>query len=240
MAERTSAGILLYRRGSNPDAPLEVLLAHPGGPYFAKRDLGDWTIPKGEPDGRHEPLDAVARREFEEETGTAIDPTVPAIELGSIVQKGGKVVHAWAVEGDLDPATAHSNEFEIEWPPRSGKRQRIPGDRSGRVVRPDRGAPADQADPGAADRSARGSPGEPLTSSWRGGTRDADHRRVGAGRHERAALRGHDVEQEQVLAGRGRRHEVEHGVDLDAGLEADRQLGADTLVGGIGRQGGSE
>ena len=126
MAERTSAGILLYRRGSNPDMPLEVLLAHPGGPYFAKRDLGDWTIPKGEPDGRHEPLDAVARREFEEETGTAIDPTVPAIELGSIIQKGGKVVHAWAVEGDLDPATAHSNEFEIEWPPRSGKRQRSP------------------------------------------------------------------------------------------------------------------
>ena len=81
MGERTSAGIMLYRRGSNPDMPLEVLLAHPGGPYFAKRDLGDWTIPKGEPDGRHEPLDAVARREFEEETGTAIDPAVPAIRL---------------------------------------------------------------------------------------------------------------------------------------------------------------
>ena len=89
MGERTSAGILLYRRGSNPDTPLEVLLAHPGGPYFAKRDLGDWTIPKGEPDGPDEPLDAVARREFEEETGTAIDAAVPTIELGSIIQKGG-------------------------------------------------------------------------------------------------------------------------------------------------------
>ena len=126
MAERTSAGILLYRRGSNPDTPLEVLLAHPGGPYFAKRDLGDWTIPKGEPDGRHEPLDAVARREFEEETGTAIDPAVPAIELGSIIQKGGKVVHAWAIQGDLDPAEARSNMFEIVWPPRSGRRETFP------------------------------------------------------------------------------------------------------------------
>jgi predicted NUDIX family NTP pyrophosphohydrolase len=126
MAERTSAGILLYRRGIEPDLPLEVLLAHPGGPYFAKRDLGDWTIPKGEPDDRHEPLDAVARREFEEETGTAIDAAKPTIELGSIIQKGGKVVHAWAVEGDLDPASAHSNEIEIEWPPRSGQRKRFP------------------------------------------------------------------------------------------------------------------
>ena len=126
MGERTSAGILLYRRGSNPDTPLEVLLAHPGGPYFAKRDLGDWTIPKGEPDDRHEPLDAVARREFEEETGTAIDPAVPAIELGSIIQKGGKVVHAWALEGDLDPATAESNTFEMVWPPGSGRLQTFP------------------------------------------------------------------------------------------------------------------
>jgi predicted NUDIX family NTP pyrophosphohydrolase len=126
MGERTSAGILLYRRGSEPDLPLEVLLAHPGGPYFAKRDLGDWTIPKGEPDDKNESLDAVARREFEEETGTAIDAATPTIELGSIVQKGGKVVHAWAVEGDLDPAAAQSNEIEIEWPPRSGERKRFP------------------------------------------------------------------------------------------------------------------
>jgi predicted NUDIX family NTP pyrophosphohydrolase len=126
MAERTSAGILLYRRQGGPDGPLEVLLAHPGGPYFARRDLGDWTIPKGEPDGGQEALDVVARREFEEETGTEIDPAAPTIELGSIVQKGGKVVHAWAVEGDLDPAEARSNEFEVEWPPRSGRRERFP------------------------------------------------------------------------------------------------------------------
>ena len=127
MPERTSAGILLYRRSPETGGGrLEVLLAHPGGPYFAQRDLGDWTIPKGEPDGRHEALEAVARREFEEETGTAIDPTSPTIELGSIVQKGGKVVHAWGVEGDLDPATARSNEFEVEWPPRSGTRVKFP------------------------------------------------------------------------------------------------------------------
>jgi predicted NUDIX family NTP pyrophosphohydrolase len=124
MAERTSAGILLYRRPV--DGRLEVLLAHPGGPYFVKRDLGDWTIPKGEPDGAGESLDAVARREFAEETGTDIDPAAPTIELGTIVQKGGKVVHGWAIEGDLDPATAHSNEFEVVWPPRSGRTERFP------------------------------------------------------------------------------------------------------------------
>jgi predicted NUDIX family NTP pyrophosphohydrolase len=126
MGERTSAGILLYRRAGGPNGRLEVLLAHPGGPFFVKRDLGDWTIPKGEPNGGQEPLDAVARREFEEETGLAIDPAAPSIDLGSIVQKGGKVVHAWAVEGDLDAAEAHSNEFEMEWPPRSGRRERYP------------------------------------------------------------------------------------------------------------------
>jgi len=124
MAERTSAGILLYRRPS--DGRLEVLLAHPGGPYFAKRDLGDWTIPKGEPDGDETDLAAVARREFAEETGTEIDPAAPPIELGTIVQKGGKVVHGWAVEGDMDAATARSNEFEVVWPPRSGQLQRFP------------------------------------------------------------------------------------------------------------------
>jgi predicted NUDIX family NTP pyrophosphohydrolase len=126
MAVRTSAGILLYRRLGGPDGSLEVLLAHPGGPYFARRDLGDWTIPKGEPDAGETDLPAIGRREFEEETGTEIDPAAPTIELGSIVQKGGKVVHAWAVEGDLDPANAHSNEYEVEWPPRSGKRERFP------------------------------------------------------------------------------------------------------------------
>lgn len=126
MGDRTSAGVLLYRRVGGPDGPIEVLLAHPGGPFFAKRDLGDWTIPKGEPDGAETDLPAVARREFAEETGTGIDPAATMIELGAIVQKGGKVVHAWAVEGDLDPAMAVSNEFEVEWPPRSGRRERFP------------------------------------------------------------------------------------------------------------------
>ena len=126
MAVRTSAGILLYRLdGSGPEG-LEVLLAHQGGPYFERKDLGDWTIPKGEPDDVDEPLADVARREFAEETGTILDPAAPSVELGTIVQKGGKVVHGWAVEGDLDPATAHSNEVEIEWPPRSGRRRPFP------------------------------------------------------------------------------------------------------------------
>jgi len=126
MSVRTSAGILLYRLGGSGPGGLELLLAHPGGPYFERKDLGDWTIPKGEPDGEDEPLADVARREFAEETGTTLDPSSPVLELGSIVQKGGKVVHGWAIEGDLDPATAHSNEIDIEWPPRSGRRRQFP------------------------------------------------------------------------------------------------------------------
>ncbi|MFI5226424.1 MAG: NUDIX domain-containing protein, partial [Candidatus Limnocylindrales bacterium] len=104
MSSRISAGIVLFRRAGGT---LEVLLAHPGGPYFAARDEDVWSIPKGEvePD---ETLYDVARREFEEETGHQ-PPDGPPIELGSIVQKGGKVVHGWALEGDLDPALARSN-----------------------------------------------------------------------------------------------------------------------------------
>jgi len=113
---RTSAGILLYRV---VDSGLEVLLAHPGGPLFAKRDEDVWSIPKGEPD-TDEPFLEVATREFEEETGHSV-PDGPRIALGSIVQKGGKVVHAWAVQGDLDPAMAVSNTFRMMWPPRSGE-----------------------------------------------------------------------------------------------------------------------
>ena len=115
-------GILLYRRAPGG---LEVLLAHPGGPLFASRDEGYWSIPKGEPDDADEPLLEVARREFAEETAHPV-PDGPTIDLGSIVQKGGKVVHAWAVEGDLDPADAESNPFEMEWPPRSGRRASFP------------------------------------------------------------------------------------------------------------------
>ncbi len=118
MSTRVSAGILLYRRRAGD---LEVLLAHPGGPYFSRKGDGHWTIPKGEAEGDEE-LVAVARREFEEETGSLVDdPPESLIPLGDIVQKGGKLVVAWAIEGDLDPATAHSNVFAMEWPPGSGR-----------------------------------------------------------------------------------------------------------------------
>jgi predicted NUDIX family NTP pyrophosphohydrolase len=130
MVLRQSAGILLFRRRPGAGEPFEVLLGHPGGPFFARRDEGYWSIPKGEPDGLEEDLLAVARREFAEEVGVAPPPTQPdgrpPITLGTIVQKGGKVVHAWAIEGDLDPAAADSNMFEMEWPPRSGRRQTFP------------------------------------------------------------------------------------------------------------------
>jgi predicted NUDIX family NTP pyrophosphohydrolase len=121
MPTRVSAGILLYRIA---DGGLEVLLAHPGGPFFASRDEDVWSIPKGEP-GEDEPLLDVALREFEEETGHPV-PDGPRHDLGSIVQKGGKVVHAWAVEGELDPKAAVSNTFEMEWPPRSGLTRSFP------------------------------------------------------------------------------------------------------------------
>jgi predicted NUDIX family NTP pyrophosphohydrolase len=121
MAARISAGIVLFRPRAGR---LEVLLAHPGGPFFANRDAGHWTIPKGEADG-DESMIEVARREFEEETGHPA-PDGLAVELGSIVQKGGKVVHAWALEGDLDPANAVSNTFEMVWPPGSGRVREFP------------------------------------------------------------------------------------------------------------------
>lgn len=130
MVLRQSAGILLFRRRGTVAGGLEVLLAHPGGPFFARRDEGHWTIPKGEPDAPDDDLLAVARREFAEEVGQlapAVQPDgSPPIALDTIVQKGGKLVHAWAVEGDLDPSKAVSNEFEMEWPPRSGRRQLFP------------------------------------------------------------------------------------------------------------------
>jgi predicted NUDIX family NTP pyrophosphohydrolase len=135
MAIRQSAGILLFRRrpttaGHAAAAPLEVLLGHPGGPFFTRRDEGHWSIPKGEPDTPADDLLVVARREFAEETGHPAPDSQPdggpPIELGTIVQKGGKLVHAWALEGDLDPADAVSNEFEMEWPPRSGQRRSFP------------------------------------------------------------------------------------------------------------------
>jgi predicted NUDIX family NTP pyrophosphohydrolase len=110
-----SAGLLLYRR---PQGGLEVFLAHPGGPFWRGRDLGAWTIPKGLVTAGEELLDA-ARREFEEETGIA--PREPFLPLGSIRQKAGKVIHAWAWEGNADPATIVSNTTSCEWPRGSGR-----------------------------------------------------------------------------------------------------------------------
>lgn len=96
-----------------------MLLGHPGGPFFAGKDLDSWSIPKGEPGPEEIDMEATARREFEEETGHAV-PAGRLIDLGSVTQRGGKVVHAWAAEGDLDPALASSNTFSFEWPPLSG------------------------------------------------------------------------------------------------------------------------
>lgn len=117
---RVSAGLLMYRR-RNDD--VEVLLAHPGGPLWKKRDDGAWTIPKGLVDDGEELL-AAAQREFREETG--FEPSEPYLPLGSITQKSGKVVHAWAFEGDCDPNRLSSNTFELEWPPKSGKLATFP------------------------------------------------------------------------------------------------------------------
>ncbi len=119
---RRSAGIMLWR---TRETGLEVLLGHPGGPYFSRKDDGDWTVLKGESEPGEE-LEAVAQREFAEETGHTIGPDAPLYELGDIRQKSGKVVVAWAVEGDLDPAAAVSNTFEMEWPPRSDRIEVFP------------------------------------------------------------------------------------------------------------------
>ena len=120
MAAR-SAGILLFRRA---DAGPEVLLVHPGGPYWAAKDLGAWSIPKGE-HGDGEDALACARREFEEEIGSAPPPGA-VVDLGEVRQRSGKRVRAWAGEGDVDPAAVRSNSFALEWPPRSGRTQEFP------------------------------------------------------------------------------------------------------------------
>jgi len=120
---KESAGVLLFR---NPAAP-ELLLVHPGGPFWAKKDIGAWSIPKGEPDPGEEQR-RCALRELGEELGPAAPPLEPGglIELGSIRQKGGKRVHGWAAEADFDPAQLAGNSFEAEWPPRSGERAEFP------------------------------------------------------------------------------------------------------------------
>jgi predicted NUDIX family NTP pyrophosphohydrolase len=124
---KQSAGILLYRVR---DGAVEVLLVHPGGPLWASKDLGAWSIPKGEYGPGEDPL-ACALREFEEETGHRL-PEDGLLELGSLKQRGGKVVSAWAAPGDLDAAAITSNTFTMEWPPRSGRQRAFPEvDRAG-------------------------------------------------------------------------------------------------------------
>jgi predicted NUDIX family NTP pyrophosphohydrolase len=116
-----SAGFLLYRRAAGG---LEVLLVHPGGPFWAKKDAGAWSIPKGEYEPGDDPLEA-GRREFQEELGSA-PPDGRVLELGEIRQKSGKLVCAWALEGDLDATACRSNTFTIEYPPRSGRMREFP------------------------------------------------------------------------------------------------------------------
>jgi predicted NUDIX family NTP pyrophosphohydrolase len=114
---KKSAGLLMFRRSS--DGQLQVLLVHPGGPFWAKKDLGAWTVPKGEYDDSEDALEA-AKREFAEETGFPVSG--PFLPLGSLKQPSGKTVSAWAFESDGDPAALVSNTFEMEWPPKSGRK----------------------------------------------------------------------------------------------------------------------
>lgn len=120
MPRKQTAGLLLFRRR---ERSLEVLLVHPGGPYWARKDDGAWSIPKGEVEDAEDVL-AAARREVEEETGAR--PSGPFISLAPVHQTGGKIVHVWAVESDFDPASLKSNLFEMEWPPKSGKLKSFP------------------------------------------------------------------------------------------------------------------
>lgn len=116
---KRSAGLLMFRRSS----PLEVFLVHPGGPFWIKKDLGAWTIPKGEYQPAEEPL-AAAQREFQEETGFPVSGKF--LPLGEITQSSGKIVTAWGIEGDCDPALLVSNTCQIEWPPRTGRTMEVP------------------------------------------------------------------------------------------------------------------
>ena len=126
MAKKSTAGILMHRSCAST---FEVLLVHPGGPFWAKKDAGTWSIPKGEIEAEEDPLQA-AKREFQEETGFAVEGNF--IELTPLKQPSGKLVRAWAVEGDCQPESIKSNTFSLEWPPRSGKRQEFPEvDRAG-------------------------------------------------------------------------------------------------------------
>jgi predicted NUDIX family NTP pyrophosphohydrolase len=121
MSSKRSAGILLYRRR---EASLEVLLVHPGGPFWSKKDDGAWFVPKGELTEGEEPL-AAARREFREELGSD-PPAGEPLALGTVKNKSGKLIYVWALEGELDVQSIQSNTFSLEWPPRSGKMREFP------------------------------------------------------------------------------------------------------------------
>lgn len=120
MPNKASAGVLMYRRRANG---LEVFLVHPGGPFWARKDVGAWSIPKGEIEPGESPMDA-ARREFAEETGSVVAGAFAS--LGWVRMRSGKIVHAWAVEGEIDADTIRSNVFTLEWPPRSGRQRQYP------------------------------------------------------------------------------------------------------------------
>jgi predicted NUDIX family NTP pyrophosphohydrolase len=120
MPRRNSAGLLMYRIR---DGRLEVLIVHPGGPYWAKKDAGSWVIPKGEVEAGEDEF-AAAQREFQEET--SVIPSRPFLDIGEVIKKSGKRVRAWAFAGDCEPAVLVSNTFEMEWPPRSGHMQSFP------------------------------------------------------------------------------------------------------------------
>lgn len=121
MSSKTSAGLLLYRHKPK----LQVLLVHPGGPFWVRKDAGAWSIPKGEYDAAHEQPLLCAQRELREETGWQLPAQTDFIELGVVKLKSGKQITAWAVEYDVDPSSLFSNDFELEWPPRSGRKQRF-------------------------------------------------------------------------------------------------------------------
>jgi predicted NUDIX family NTP pyrophosphohydrolase len=124
--KKASAGLLLYRHAAGA---LEVMLVHPGGPYWVRKDVGAWSIPKGEIERGEEPL-AAARREFEEETGGQVDGEF--VPLQSVRLRSGKLIHAWAVRADFDPGALRSNLFSMEWPPKSGEQREFPeADRAG-------------------------------------------------------------------------------------------------------------
>jgi len=120
MSERQSAGLLLHRSRAGGR---EFFLVHPGGPFWAKKDEGSWSIPKGELEAGEDPLET-AKRELEEETGIVAQG--PCVPLGSVKQKNGKLVHVWAIEQDADAASIRSNTFALEWPPRSGRTREFP------------------------------------------------------------------------------------------------------------------